>query len=32
VTLEQAGTYTIACFEFCGLDHHAMIRELEVGP
>lgn len=32
VTLEQAGTYTIACFELCGLDHHAMIRELEVRP
>jgi cytochrome c oxidase subunit 2 len=32
VTLEKAGTYTIACFEFCGLDHHAMIREFEVRP
>jgi cytochrome c oxidase subunit 2 len=32
VTLERAGTYTIACFEFCGLDHHVMIRELEVLP
>lgn len=32
VTLDKAGTYTIACFEFCGLDHHAMIREFEVRP
>ena len=32
VTLEQAGRYTIACFEYCGLDHHVMIRELEVRP
>lgn len=32
VTLEQAGRYTIACFEYCGLDHHVMIRELEVKP
>lgn len=30
VTLEQAGTYTVACLEYCGLDHHVMIRELEV--
>jgi cytochrome c oxidase subunit 2 len=32
VTLERAGTYTIACFEYCGLDHHGMIRELTVRP
>jgi cytochrome c oxidase subunit 2 len=32
ITLEKAGTYTIACFEFCGLDHHTMIREFEVRP
>lgn len=32
VTLEKAGTYTIACFEFCGLDHHHMIREFSVMP
>jgi cytochrome c oxidase subunit 2 len=32
VTLEHAGRYTIACFEYCGLDHHVMIRELEVAP
>jgi cytochrome c oxidase subunit 2 len=32
VTLEHAGRYTIACFEYCGLDHHVMIRELEVVP
>lgn len=32
VTLEQAGRYTIACFEYCGLDHHVMIRDLEVKP
>jgi len=32
VKLATAGTYTIACFEFCGLDHHAMIREFTVKP
>jgi cytochrome c oxidase subunit 2 len=32
VTLDKAGAYTIACFEFCGLDHHDMIREFEVRP
>jgi cytochrome c oxidase subunit 2 len=32
VTLEVAGRYTIACFEYCGLDHHVMIREFEVRP
>jgi cytochrome c oxidase subunit 2 len=32
VTFERAGRYTIACFELCGLDHHLMIRELEVAP
>jgi cytochrome c oxidase subunit 2 len=32
VTLDVAGRYTIACFEFCGLDHHEMIREFEVRP
>lgn len=32
VTLAEAGRYTIACFELCGLDHHRMIRELEVRP
>lgn len=30
--LEQEGTYTIACLEYCGLDHHRMIRTIEVTP
>ncbi len=32
VTLETAGTYTIACLEYCGLSHHLMMRELTVRP
>lgn len=32
LTLEDAGTYTIACLEFCGFKHHEMIREFEVTP
>ncbi|HWB55648.1 MAG TPA: hypothetical protein VG479_01770 [Gaiellaceae bacterium] len=32
VTLEKAGPYTIACFEYCGLAHHGMIRRFEVRP
>ncbi len=30
VTLDKAGSYTVACLEFCGVDHHVMIREFEV--
>lgn len=32
ITLEKAGTYTIACLEYCGLRHHEMIREFTVKP
>ncbi len=32
VTFAKAGRYTIACFEYCGLSHHLMIRELVVAP
>jgi cytochrome c oxidase subunit 2 len=32
LTLEKAGRYTIACLEYCGLEHHKMIREFEVLP
>ncbi len=28
--LDEPGTYTIACLEFCGLKHHDMMREFEV--
>lgn len=29
-TFEKAGTYRVACLEFCGLDHHLMQGQLEV--
>jgi cytochrome c oxidase subunit 2 len=32
VTFEKAGRYTIACLEYCGLNHHKMIHEFEVLP
>ncbi|MBK5111250.1 MAG: cytochrome c oxidase subunit II [Thermoleophilia bacterium] len=32
LTLDKAGTYMIACLEFCGFKHHEMIREFEVTP
>jgi cytochrome c oxidase subunit 2 len=32
LTLEQAGRYTIACLEYCGLEHHRMIHEFLVRP
>ena len=32
LTLDKAGTYMIACLEFCGFEHHDMIREFEVTP
>jgi cytochrome c oxidase subunit II len=32
ITLDEPGTYTIRCLEFCGVDHHLMENELEVTP
>jgi cytochrome c oxidase subunit 2 len=34
LTLDEPGSYQIACLEFCGVKHHEMVRELEVaaGP
>ncbi len=30
--LDEPGTYTFSCLEYCGLDHHRMIRQFEVTP
>ena len=30
--LTKPGKYTLACLEYCGLDHHIMIRYFEVKP
>ena len=30
ITLNDPGTYTIRCLEFCGVDHHLMENKLEV--
>lgn len=30
--LDEPGTYTISCLEYCGLNHHRMIRRFEVLP
>lgn len=30
--LDEPGTYVISCLEYCGLNHHRMIREFEVTP
>lgn len=30
--LEEPGTYTFGCLEYCGLQHHMMLREFEVTP
>ena len=30
--LDDPGTYVFGCLEFCGLNHHRMIREFEVTP
>lgn len=30
--LDEPGTYVFSCLEYCGLDHHRMIREFEVLP
>lgn len=30
ITLDDPGTYVIACLEFCGIKHHDMMREFEV--
>jgi cytochrome c oxidase subunit 2 len=31
-TFHRAGTYTVLCMEFCGLDHHKMRTTFEVLP
>lgn len=31
VTFKKAGTYKIACLEYCGLSHHKMFAEFKVG-
>lgn len=30
IDLDKAGTYTIACLEFCGINHHNMMKTFEV--
>jgi cytochrome c oxidase subunit 2 len=30
-TFKQPGTYRLVCLEFCGLDHHLMNSQLQVG-
>lgn len=30
--LDDPGTYVFGCLEYCGLDHHRMIRKFEVTP
>ena len=30
--LDKPGKYTLSCLEYCGLDHHRMIRYFEVRP
>jgi cytochrome c oxidase subunit 2 len=32
ITLSKRGRYLVACLEFCGIDHHRMIRNFEVVP
>jgi len=32
VTFDEPGTYRILCMEFCGVDHHRMVAQLEVVP
>jgi cytochrome c oxidase subunit 2 len=32
LTLEDPGTYMIACLEYCGFKHHDMLKEFEVTP
>lgn len=32
IKLDEPGTYVISCLEYCGLNHHRMIREFEVTP
>lgn len=31
-TLDEPGTWTVRCLEYCGLDHHLMENTLEVKP
>ena len=30
--MDKPGTYELACLEYCGLNHHRMIRKFEVTP
>ena len=30
ITLNQPGSYTLRCLEFCGIDHHLMQNQLQV--
>lgn len=30
IELDEPGTYTIACLEFCGINHHDMMKTFEV--
>ncbi len=32
VTFTKPGTYTVLCFEYCGVGHHQMIHSFEVVP
>ncbi|HMU28279.1 MAG TPA: hypothetical protein PKA56_02660 [Solirubrobacterales bacterium] len=32
LTLDEPGTYMLACLEYCGYKHHEMMREFEVTP
>lgn len=31
VTLDQPGTYSLLCMEYCGLSHHIMLSQITVG-
>lgn len=31
-TFDEPGTYKVLCLEYCGLDHHRMLGEIEVVP
>lgn len=30
IELDKSGTYTVACLEFCGINHHDMMKTFEV--
>ena len=31
-TFHQAGTYTVLCLEYCGVNHHGMVASFQVTP